>query len=65
MLFTAQLAWSLIKDRAFNKKSKIVWVWSSYSASVVTVQSGSSKIYLVVGAAGIWTKIMALCGLMP
>lgn len=44
----------------FNKKSKIVRVWGSYSASVVTVQSGSGKIHSVVGAAGIWTKIMAL-----
>lgn len=63
-MFTAHHAWSHVKDRVFSKKSKIVWVWGSYSASVVSVQSGSGKIHLVVGAAGIWTKI-ALCGLMP
>lgn len=40
-------------------------VWGSYSASVVNVQSGSDKIHLVAGAAGIWTKIMALCVLKP
>lgn len=65
MLFTAHHAWSHIKDRAFNKRNKIAWVWGSYNASVVTEQSGSGKIYLVVRTAGIWTKIMALCGLKP
>lgn len=46
-------------------KNKIAWVWGSYNASVVTVQSGSGKIYLAAGAAGIWTKTMALGDLKP
>lgn len=52
-------------EHLIKKKSKIVWVWGSYSASAVTMQSGSGKIYLVVGGAGIWTKIMGLCVLRP
>jgi len=39
-------------------KNKIAWFWGV--ASVVTVQSVSGKIYLVVGAAGVWTKTIAL-----